>query len=99
MTLKISDETVDAILAKREADKESYRELAERFDISPTTIGSIVRNPTGWRQTKRDRKLGANLGGLSPKSVPQYYCDGCRAYVTFRPCVSCEANAVKERQK
>ncbi len=85
----ITQETVAAILEKRQSTGLSHRELARLFGISRGTIGLILCNPTDWR--KREREQRQKRIGFFPRSVPEYYCDGCHAYVKLSPCPACYA--------
>lgn len=89
MTRPITQETVEAIVAEREATGKSYRKLAKHFDVSRGTVGLIVRYPTDWR--KREREQRQKKMGFFPRPVPEYYCDGCHAYVKLSPCPACYA--------
>lgn len=101
MTLKISQETVDAICIERQDAGTSHRKLAARHGVSRGTISLILRNPADWRAAKQKAKsqLPSNSSGLSCRTVPQYYCNGCHAFVTLRPCPACRARAAQKWKK
>lgn len=59
----------------------SQRQVQEATGVSNGTIGKIANGYVPQWPEKQ----------LAFKSVPAYFCRGCRGWVVYKPCVVCEA--------
>ena len=99
MAKPISQKIADTIRAARQASGASQKVLAVDFGVSQSSVKIILRESNANRRDKDGKKPLSGSGDIVFRRVAEYYCDGCRAFVTQTPCPACLANAAKSRRK